>query len=167
MCWKILYNLPTPVQRVSINPLSSKWKPVIYCSLEESNLFLYASCPAHSASWLTEGWEAKSCAPSFLSASGRQSSNEAGAVLVQSSLQVPCNIRGSQPLLSLPFAIDFGEGILFTCFWAETGTRAGGSGGGGFIPSLMVFLPLWPHVWDHAAIRAAEDTGDGFGAHSQ
>lgn len=98
MCWKKLYNLSTPVQRVSINPLSSKWKPVIYCRLEESNLFLYASCPAHSASWLTEGWEAKSCAPSFLSASGKQSSSEAEAVLVLSSLEVPDHIRGSQSL---------------------------------------------------------------------
>lgn len=162
MCWKILYNLPTPVQRVSINPLSSKWKPVIYCNLEECNLFLYASCPAHSASWLTEGWEAKSCAPSFLSASGRQSSYEAGAVLVQSSLEVPCNIRGSQPLLSLPCAIDFGEGVLFTCFWAETGSFWAE-------PAVQVEVvpSLWPPMWDHAAIRAAEDTGDGFGAHSQ
>lgn len=45
-----------------------------------------------------EGWEAKSSAPSFLSVSGRQSCSEAGAVLVQSSLEVPGCIRGSHPL---------------------------------------------------------------------
>lgn len=39
------------------------------------------------------------------------------------------------PLLSLPCAVRFGEGILSTCFWAEAGTRTG------FSPSLVLFSP--------------------------
>lgn len=56
------------------------------------------------------GMEAKSCAPSFLTASGRQSSGEAAPVLVRSRLEMPGNISGSQPPAFSPLCHTFWRG---------------------------------------------------------
>lgn len=79
------------------------------------------------------------------------------------SLEVPGGIRGSQPLpvpwiLERVFSSPPSEWGWYQNWWCRWRMS--------FIPSLMVFFSPCPHEWDHAAIRAAEDTGEGFGAHS-
>lgn len=100
-----------------------------------------------------EGWEAKSCAPSFLSASGRQEPRWSGGCARAELLE---NLNVREVLLSpVLYVLE----MLFSLLASEQR----------LVPELVAqvevvsvhlwcsFLPLWPHPGDHVAIRAAEE----------